>query len=109
MAETMDSKVTYLLFGLGVGWLVGILLPPKSGEGSREYLSQKVREGSKHAREKARELRGRPEDLVERGKEMVNQKKEQIAAESDDASNAYLPEKSKAEGAWMEIWQRFVI
>lgn len=99
MREEVGSKVTYLLLGLSVGWLVGILLTPKSGEGSREYLSQKVREGSKHAREKARELRERAEDLVERGKEMVNQKKEQIAAESDDASKAYLPEKSKAKGA----------
>ena len=99
MAEKIDSKVSYLLLGLGVGWLVGILFAPKSGEGSREYLSQKVREGSKHAREKVEELRERAEDLVERGKEMVNQKKEQIAEGLDEASKAYLPGKSKAKGA----------
>jgi gas vesicle protein len=99
MSEEVGSKVTYLLLGLGVGWLVGILLAPKSGEGSRDYLAQKVKEGSKHARKQARELRERAEDLVERGKEMVNQKKDQIAEGLDEASKAMLPKKSKAKGA----------
>ena len=99
MTEKTASNVSYLVLGLGVGWLVGILLAPKSGEGSRDYLSQKVKEGSKHARKKARELRERAEDLVERGKEMVNQKKEQIGAELDDAGKAVQQEKSKAKGA----------
>ena len=99
MTEKTASNVSYLVLGLGVGWLVGILLAPKSGEGSRDYLLQKIKEGRKHARKKARELRERAEDLVERGKEMVNQKKEQIAEGSDEASKAYLPEKSKAKGA----------
>jgi gas vesicle protein len=99
MSEEVGSKVTYLVLGLGVGWLVGIMFAPKSGEGSRDYLSQKVNEGSKHARKQARELRERAEDLVERGKEMVNQQKEQIAAGLEEASKDYLPEKSKAKGA----------
>ena len=46
MAERIDSKVTYFLLGLGVGSLIGILFAPKSGEETREYLSQKVNEGS---------------------------------------------------------------
>jgi gas vesicle protein len=99
MSEEVGSKVTYLLLGLGVGWLVGILLAPKSGEGSRDYLLQKIKEGRKHARKKARELRERAEDLVERGKEMVSQRKEQIAEGLDEARKDYLPEKSKAKGA----------
>ena len=98
MTEKISSKVSYFLVGLGVGSLIGILFSPKSGEGARDYLSQKINEGSKHARKKARELRERAEDLVERGKEMVNQKKEQIAAELDEAGKADLPEKSKAKG-----------
>ena len=98
MSEEVGSKVTYLLLGLSVGWLVGILLAPKSGEGSREYLSQKVKEGSKQALKKARELRERADDLVERGKELVNRTKEQIATELEDASKTDLPEKSKAKG-----------
>ena len=99
MTEKTGSKVAYLVLGLGVGWLVGIVLAPKSGEGSRDYLLQKIKEGRKHARKKGRELKERAEDLVERGKEMVNEKKEQIEAKLDEASKAGLPEKSKAKGA----------
>ena len=98
MTEKIDSNVGYFLAGLAIGSLVGIFYAPKSGQGTREYLSQKVKEGSKHARKKARELSERADDLVERGKELVNRKKEQIATEFEDASKTDLPEKSKAKG-----------
>jgi gas vesicle protein len=96
MTERIHSTAGYFLAGLAIGSLVGIVFAPKSGEGSREFISKNVKEGSKHARKKARELRERAEDLVDRGKELVNQKKEQIAAELDEATTADLPEKAKA-------------
>ena len=96
MTERIHSTAGYFLAGLAIGSLVGIVFAPKSGEGTREYLSKKVKEGGKHARKKARELRDRADDLVERGKELVNQKNEQIAAELDEATKADLPEKAKA-------------
>jgi gas vesicle protein len=98
MTEKIDSNVGYFMAGLAIGSLVGIFFAPKSGQGTREYLSQKVKEGSKHARKKARELSERADDLVERGKELVNRKKEQIVTELEDASKTDLPEKSKAKG-----------
>ncbi|MGB9245726.1 MAG: YtxH domain-containing protein [Candidatus Acidiferrales bacterium] len=98
MTERIDSNAGYFLAGLTIGSLIGIFFAPKSGEGTRSYLSKTVKEGSKHAREKARELRGRAEDLVNSGKELVNQKKEQVAAKLDDTVADDLPEKSKAKG-----------
>jgi gas vesicle protein len=98
MPGKIDSTVGYFLAGLAIGSLIGIVFAPKSGEGTRDYLSKKVKEGSKHARKKARELRERAEDFVERGKEVVNQNREQIEAELDEASKPG-PEKSKAKGA----------
>jgi gas vesicle protein len=71
---------------------------PKSGEGTRKYISKKLNEGTKHARRKAGELRERAEDLVDRGKEMVNETREQIAADSDEMGKPNPPEKSKAQG-----------
>ena len=98
MTEKIDSPAGYFLAGLAVGSFIGILFAPKSGEGTRAYLSKKVKEGGKHARKKARELSARAEDLVDSGKELVNQKKEQIAAKLDEVREDYLPEKSKAKG-----------
>lgn len=97
MTGKIDSTVGYFLAGLAIGSLIGIVFAPKSGEGTRDHLTKKVKEGSKHARNKARELRERAEDFVERGKEVVNQNREQIAAPSDESKAD--PEKSKAKGA----------
>ncbi len=95
MTEKIHSSAGYFFAGLAIGSLVGIVFAPKSGEGSREYISKKLKEGSKHARKKARELRERADDMVDRGKELVNETKEQIAAGSDEADKAYPPEKAK--------------
>jgi len=96
MTEKIHSTAGYFLAGLTIGSLIGIVFAPKSGEGTREFLSKKVKEGSKHARKKARELRERAEDLVDRGTELVNQTKEQIATELDEADAARPPVNSKA-------------
>jgi gas vesicle protein len=96
MTEKIHSTAGYFLAGLAIGSLVGIVFAPKSGEGTRDYLSKKLKEGSKHARKKARELRDRADDLVDRGTELVNQTKEQIATGLDAVDKPSPPEKSKA-------------
>jgi gas vesicle protein len=98
MTEKIDSNVGYFLAGLTIGSLIGIFFAPKSGEGTRGYLSKKVKEEGQHARRKAREFRGRAEDLVDSGKELINETKEQIAAKLEQAGEDSPPEKSKAKG-----------
>lgn len=98
MDERFDSHAGYFIAGLAIGSLISIFFAPKSGEGTRAFLSKKIKEGSKHAQRKARELKDRAEDLVDSGKELVNETKEQIAAKLDEAAEDYLPQKSKAKG-----------
>jgi gas vesicle protein len=99
MAEKIISTASYFLVGLGVGSLIGILSAPKSGEKTREYMSQKAKDGSEYAQKKARELKERAEDLVEHGKEVVIQKKEQIATTVDAGRETYQRERAKAQVA----------
>ena len=91
------SKVSFFLVGLGIGALVGILFAPKSGEETREYLSQKADEGREYAQRKARELRERAEDLVERSKSAAVRQRENLSAAVDAGREAYQREKSKAQ------------
>jgi gas vesicle protein len=91
------SKVSFFLVGLGIGALMGILFAPKSGEETREYLSQKADEGRDYAQRKARELRERAEDLVERSKSAAVRQKENLSAAVDAGREAYQREKSKAQ------------
>ena len=97
MADNTGSKVSCFLVGLGIGALIGILFAPKSGEETRDFLSQKAEEGKEYAQKRARELRERAEDLVERGKHVAIRQKETLSAAVDAGREAYQREKSKAQ------------
>ena len=96
MADNVGSKVTYFLVGLGVCALVGILFAPKSGEETREFLSQKADEGRDFAQRKAKELRERADDLIERSKDAATRGKDSISAAVEGAREAYRREASKS-------------
>ena len=97
VSDNAGSKISFFLVGLGIGALVGILFAPKSGEETREYLSQKADEGREYAQRKARELRERAEDLVARSKDVASRQKESISAAVDAGREAYQREKAKAQ------------
>ena len=97
MAENVGAKISYFIVGLGIGTLVGILFAPKSGEETREFLTQKADEGREYAQKKARELRERAEDLIERSKEIMNREKGSIAAAVEAGKETYQRERSKAQ------------
>jgi gas vesicle protein len=101
-AKKSDSKVFYFLAGLALGSLISVLFAPKSGEETREYLSNKLKEGSEYTHKKAHELREQAATVVEDGKSMVTQKKEQIAAAVDVGRKAYKQEIAKAKAAGTE-------
>ena len=47
-----DNKMPYFFLGLGLGVAVGVLFAPKSGEETREFLSNKADEGKDYAQRK---------------------------------------------------------
>jgi gas vesicle protein len=94
---TKMRHMNYFLVGLGIGSAVAILLAPKSGQETRQYIADKTREANEFTRQKARELKIRADDAVERGKETVAQTKEQIAAAIEVGRDTYKREKLKAQ------------
>jgi gas vesicle protein len=101
MAENGNGRATnnmnYFLAGLGIGSAVAILLAPKSGQETRQYIADKTREANEFTRQKARELKIRAEDAVERGMDTVAQTKEQIATAIEVGRDTYNREKMKAQ------------
>jgi len=93
--KTMPN-MNYFLMGLGIGSAVAILLAPKSGQETRQYIADKTREANDFTRQKAREIKIRAEDAVEHGKETIAQTKEQIATAIEVGRETYNREKSKA-------------
>ena len=97
MAANIIPKGNYFLVGLGIGSLIGVLVAPKSGAETREYIAKKTREGNELARKKVRELRARAEDTVEHGKKIIAQTEGRIAAAVDAGIATYNREKAKAQ------------
>jgi gas vesicle protein len=97
MAESTIHKGTSLLVGLGIGSVIGILLAPKSGKQTREFLAKKTKEEIDYARNKASELRNLAEQTVERGKERIVETKGRIAAAIDAGRKTYQHEKLKSQ------------
>jgi gas vesicle protein len=90
--NSVGSRVSFFLVGLGIGALVGILFAPKSGEETREYLTSKADEGREFAQRKARELRDRAEDLIERSKEIMAKQKDAVSSAIDAGKETYKRE-----------------
>jgi gas vesicle protein len=92
MGDNVGSKVSYFLVGLGIGSLIGILFAPKSGEETRDYLSNKADEGRDYAQKKARELRERAEDLLERSREVMSRQKDAFSSAVEAGKETYKKE-----------------
>ena len=49
MADNVGSKISFFLVGLGIGAAVGVLFAPRSGEETRDLITQKAGEGRESA------------------------------------------------------------
>ncbi|MCZ2154034.1 MAG: YtxH domain-containing protein [Bryobacterales bacterium] len=98
MAE--ESKFPYFLLGLGVGFVAGILVAPRSGDETIQYLKERAEEGRGYLKDRVGEsreylgrqqesLKSRAQDAVEKGREALLRQKEQIAAAYDAGRQAY--------------------
>jgi gas vesicle protein len=65
------SRLTYLVAGLGIGALVGVLLAPKSGDETREWLATKYNDGIDSVNEKVKQTRQQVAELIDRGQQQV--------------------------------------
>ena len=72
-AKKSDSTIFYFLVGLGLGSLISVLFAPKSGDETRKYLSEKLKDGSAYTQKKAHELKKRAAAAVDAGREAYQQ------------------------------------
>ena len=74
MAE--DSRglgLAWLVAGLGIGALVGILYAPKSGRETREDIARGACEGTEYLSTRTKRVAGQVGTLVDKGKEQVGE------------------------------------
>jgi gas vesicle protein len=67
------SRLTYLVVGLGIGALAGVLLAPQSGDETREWFATKYKDGVDSVNAKVKQTRQKVEELIDRGQEQVSE------------------------------------
>ena len=72
------SSLPYLLIGIGIGMVAGLLLAPRSGEEMREDIRRRTHEGMDYLNQQADKLRDGAEKVVSKGKEWLGKQSEAI-------------------------------
>jgi len=93
--------LSFILGGL-TGAALALLYAPRSGQETRDLLSEKYREGEARAREakeralaKSREVVDDAAGYIERQKQGIDQRKERFVAAVEAGRQAYKEEKQK--------------
>jgi gas vesicle protein len=86
----MDRNgLSSFLLGLGVGVGIGMLLAPRSGAETRDYLKTKAGEGGDYLKRGGENLRQSATEWVERGKDAVGRQKETFSEAMEAGRRAY--------------------
>jgi gas vesicle protein len=66
-----NGKLGWFIAGAVIGASAALLLAPKSGEGTREYLNQAAHDSKDAVSSGSREMMDRGKDLYERGRQLA--------------------------------------
>jgi gas vesicle protein len=72
MITNGESKFPYLLVGMGLGAIAGLLFAPRSGQETRKYLRERSIKGLDTLHQQAGKLRESAEGMVQKGKEIMS-------------------------------------
>jgi gas vesicle protein len=90
-------RLSSFIAGIGVGAGVALLLAPRSGDETREILTDKVEEGRRFVKRRAQEFREHANDTVEQGKRVIARQAKAVVAAAGSAEDTYVA-KSQTNG-----------
>jgi gas vesicle protein len=70
---SLPSKFAWLIAGVGIGAVAGILLAPQSGENTREWISTKCKDGIDTVNSKVRHTGQQVGDWIDQGQHQVSE------------------------------------
>ena len=86
----MDKNgLSSFLLGLGVGIGIGMLLAPKSGQETREFIKNKAGEGTDYLKQRSSEFRQTASDWVDKGREALGRQRDNLADALEAGKQAY--------------------
>ena len=99
----MDRNgLSSFLLGLGVGVGIGMLLAPKSGQETREYLRGKAGEGADYVKQRGSDIKQTASEWVDKGKEAIGRQRDHLSDAMEAGRQAYretVNRESQGEGS----------
>jgi gas vesicle protein len=83
------SGFPYLLIGIGIGMVAGLLVAPRSGEEMRKDIRRRTNEGVDYLNQQADKLRDGAEKAVSKGKEWIARQSEVIQSAAETKKPAH--------------------
>ena len=93
MQTNGESKFSYLLIGLGLGAIAGLLCASRSGEETRKYLRERSNKGLDTLNQRAGKLRESAEGIVKKGKEFIGPHCDSVKTDTEAEKQAYEEER----------------
>lgn len=72
------SGIPYLLIGIGIGMIAGVLLAPQSGQEIRRDVRRRANEGLGYLNQQADRFRDGAGQVVTKGKEWIGRQSESV-------------------------------
>jgi|SRR5579871_2002242 len=86
----MDKNgLSSFLLGLGVGVGIGMLLAPKSGQETREFIKTKTGEGADYLKQRSGEFKQTASEWVDKGKDAIGRQRDNLADAMEAGRQAY--------------------
>jgi gas vesicle protein len=73
-----NSSFPYLLIGIGIGIVAGLMLAPRSGEEIRQDVRRRTNEGLDYLNQQAEKIRDGAEKVITKGKEWIDRQSDSI-------------------------------
>ena len=93
MATNGESKFSYLLIGLGLGAIGGLMATLLARKENRELLRERSIDGLDYLNQQAGKLRESAEVIVKKGKEFIGPHCDSVKTDTEAQKQAYQEEK----------------
>jgi gas vesicle protein len=95
MKTNREFKLPYLLAGIGLGAISGLLLAFRMNEDTRKHLRERTNKTREYLNQQAKKLRESAEAMVEKGKKIVSHRSD--SAKTDTTAEKQDYEEKKRE------------
>jgi hypothetical protein len=93
MTTNGESKFSYLLIGLGLGAIGGLISAALARKETRELLRERSNKGLDYLNQQAGKLRETADGIVKKGKEFIGPHCDSVKADSHAQKQAYQEER----------------